>query len=916
MTAVEEVNTEEPTLSLSVEDLRRAEEFLTGDDAEPIDWTKIEQACLSADFARLKHVLKCGDAALNQLFLNDGVASDLVRARARLLDQIVTSAWQLTAARALPAAALAAVGGYGRGELHPHSDIDLLILLEPVDMDGAEEPLSGFLTLLWDLGLDVGHSTRTVHDCAAEASQDITVISNLMESRLLTGAETLFKTMQQAVAPDRMWPARNFFEAKLREQHARHQRYGDTAYNLEPNIKGSPGGLRDIQMIIWVTQRHFGTSRLQDLVDHGFLTPGQLRKLQQGREYLWRIRYALHVLTGRGEDRLLFEHQTKIARLFSYKDATYMLAVEQMMQRYYRTVMDLSRLNEMLLQRYQEEILMNPGVEPVDLTAHFQTRNGFLRLRHDNVFEEEPSALLELFLLLQQHADLKGVSADTITSIKRNVHLIDDEFRQNPRNHELFLKIIHAPEGVTHELRRMNTYGVLGRYIPSFGRIVGRMQYDLFHAYTVDAHTLFVVSNLRRFALSRFDHEFPLCSDIMQSLQKPEIVYLAGLFHDIAKGRGGDHSELGAVDAEAFCLEHGMTRYDSRLVAWLVQHHLRLSLTAQKKDIGDPAVIGEFARIVGDELHLDYLYLLTVADVRATNPGLWNSWKAQLFEGLYKLTKQALRRGEAQPIEREELLAQRQQEARKLLHHAGLSDTEIDAVWQHFTDEYFLRCRPEEIDSHTRLYAQQAGDEPGIMIDLMPQAFQGGTALFLFTPQQLYTFAAATAVLDELGLDVLDARIVPLHDDYSLTTFVIHEQDGSQIEDPARLTQIRQRLNSALTGGTDGPLTVNRRAPASGSPVRYRDAGLVHAGRSGSADRHGNRRRRPPRIIVRDRPGAAQTRGQDPDRKDPDGRRTGRGRLLHHQPTEPAVIGRRVRGTAHGPARHAVCIAGLTADNL
>ncbi|HJP39739.1 MAG TPA: [protein-PII] uridylyltransferase [Gammaproteobacteria bacterium] len=813
------------TLSQPVEELRLADEVLTnqvlndeirttvGD--RTIAWERITGMLTAPEPGQLKYVLACGSAALAQLFRLGESAGQLVRDRARLVDLVVCSAWQLTTANTLSTVmtSLVAVGGYGRGELHPHSDVDVLILLNDADKHNAEEPLSGFLALLWDLGLKVGHSTRTIDECSRESERDITVVTTLMESRLLTGSQPLFAAMQTAVMPDRIWPARYFFEAKLREQQARHHRYGDTAYNLEPNIKGSPGGLRDIQMILWVTQRHFGSNNLSELVGHGFLTPGQLRLLQQGREFLWRLRFALHVLTRRGEDRLLFDYQMKIAHLFGYKDATFMLAVEQLMQRYYRTVMDLSRLNEMLLQRFQEEILMNPEVIPEQLTERFQTRNGFLQVANSDVFKQTPSALLELFLLLQQHPELKGVSASTITAIKRNLHLIDDEFRQDPHNHELFMQIISAPEGVTHELRRMNTYGVLGRYIPAFGRIIGRMQYDLFHSYTVDAHTLFVVSNLRRFALSRFDHEFPDCSAIMQSLLNPEIAYLAGLFHDIAKGRGGDHSKLGAVDAESFCLEHGMARYDAHLVAWLVRHHLTLSITAQKKDIGDPNVIHEFSATVGDEQHLDYLYLLTVADVRATNPTLWNSWKAQLLEGLYRLTKQALRRGLTNPIDKDELIAKRKQEAHILLTQAGLSDEKTDLVWSYFTDEYFLRCRPEEIDSHTRLFASQAGDQPTIMIDLMEQAYHGGTALFLFTPQPFYAFATSTAVLDELGLNIVDARIIPLHNQYQLTTFVIIEQSGERISDHARLKLIKSRLTHALTSSPSLPVTVTRRAP-------------------------------------------------------------------------------------------------------
>lgn len=843
----------ELTLTQPVEEIRLAAQALT-DDGRTIEWERIAAILAPGSPEACKHALACGDAALARLFMQGKTAGRLVSDRAQLVDLIVCAAWQATAAGALTDAALIAVGGYGRGELYPHSDVDMLILLSDANKQPAEEPVAAFLALLWDLGLHVGHSARTVAECGHEAERDLSVVTTMMESRLLVGDEALFTAMETAVATDAIWPARAYFEAKLREQQARHLRYDDTAYNLEPNVKGSPGGLRDIQTILWVTQRHFGTGALGELVDHDFLTRGQLRKLQQGQEFLGRIRFALHLLTRRGEDRLLFDHQIKIAHLFGYKDASFMLAVEQMMQRYYRTVMDLSRLNEMLLQRFQEEILMNPDVDPEPLTDRFQTKNGFLQIAHPSVFEDEPSALLELFLLLQQHSEIKGVGAATITAIKRHLHLIDDEFRQNPRNHELFLKIIRAPEGVTHELRRMNTYGVLGLYIPAFGRIVGRMQYDLFHSYTVDEHTLFVVSNLRRFALTRFDHEFPRCSDIMQSLQKPEIAYLAGLFHDIAKGRGGDHSELGAVDAESFCLEHGMSRYEARTVAWLVRHHLALSLTAQKKDISDPEVIHEFAEVVGDELHLDYLYLLTVADVRATNPELWNSWKSQLFEGLYHLTKQALRRGLANPIDKEELLAQRKREARSLLVRSGLDDAQIDRTWHAFTDEYFLRCRPEEIDSHTRLLTKSADTGQRVLVDLMEQAFHGGTAVFLFAPQEYYAFAAATAVLVELGLNIADARIIPLHDDWSLTTFVVIEQTGALIDDGRRLEQIRSRLTQALRSGGGSPVTVTRRAPRQ---VRMFDTATIV-----SFTQDDTNRRTIMELVASDRPGLLCEVGQ------------------------------------------------------
>ncbi|MEY4357128.1 MAG: protein-PII uridylyltransferase, partial [Pseudomonadota bacterium] len=563
--------------------------------------------------------LREAQADLRTRFSNDEPVETLVHARARLIDVVLREIWPRKLSSHVTDWSLVAVGGYGRGELHPYSDVDLLILVPtPLD-DAGRGALERFVTFLWDIGLEVGHSVRTIAECREEATANVEVMTTLVEARLLAGDAQLFGAMRAALAPGEIWPVKEFFEAKVREQTERHEKANDTAYNLEPNVKTGPGGLRDIQTIAWVAKRHFGAETLDELASQGFLTPAELRRLKSAQSFLWRVRFGLHVATGRREDRLLFDHQMKLAKSFGYEDASFTLAVEQLMQRYYRTVMDVSLLNELLLQLFREAIL-DESAEPVPLNARFQVRNDYLEAINDDVFARQPSALLEVFALLQQNPDIRGVRAHTIRAIGRNLWLIDEEFRQNPRNHRLFLEILRASAGVTNELRRMNTYGVLGRYIPSFGRIVGRMQYDLFHAYTVDAHTLFVVSNLRRLAIPRFDHELPHLSRIMQSLPRPEIAYLAALFHDIAKGRGGDHSDLGAVDAEAFCLEQGLTRYDARLVAWLVRNHLQLSLTAQKQDIADPEVIAAFARHVGDETHLDYLYVLTAADVRATNP--------------------------------------------------------------------------------------------------------------------------------------------------------------------------------------------------------------------------------------------------------------------------------------------------------
>jgi [protein-PII] uridylyltransferase len=762
---------------------------------------------------QFRAVLESGDQELRQRFEAEEPVDHLVRDRARLIDIALVRAWRMHLGEAAGALALVAVGGYGRGELHPCSDIDIMVLVPDGDAADWRDRVSAFLTFLWDIGLEVGHSVRTVAECVREAEADVTVVTTLMESRLLDGPAALFEAMQAATSPAKLWPPQAFFEAKRAEQTARHHRYHDTSHNLEPNLKGSPGGLRDIQVVCWVARRHFGIGSLHQLAQQGFLTEYEYRRLLAGQNFLWKIRWALHAVAGRREDRLLFDHQIKLAELFGYEDASFTLAVEQFMQKYYRTVQELARLNEMLLQLFEEAILLDPQAPPRPLNARFQVRNEYLETSHEEVFERTPSALLEMFLLLQQEPGLKGVSANTIRLVRRALPLIDEEFRQNPRHHRLFMDIMRAPAGVTHELRRMARYGVLGRYVPAFGRVTGRMQFDLFHAYTVDAHTLFVVSNLRRFALARFDHEMPMCSRIMQTLPKPELAYLAGLFHDIAKGRGGDHSELGAVDAEAFCLEHGLSPYDARLVAWLVRHHLIFSITAQKKDIHDPAVVAEFARRVGDETHLDYLYVLTVADVRGTSPKLWNAWKASLFEEFYHSVKRALRAGLESPIDSEQLIAETQEAALALLAARGIRAARAREVWSGFAGEYFLRHTPEEIAWHIRVLAglEDRGEQSAVSVE--QQTGRGGTAIMICTVSGQHSFARATGALDELGLNILDARVVPVGDGRNVHTYVVLESDGSAIEDQDRLVQIETAVRKATLEHGGRMPTVTRQPP-------------------------------------------------------------------------------------------------------
>ncbi len=760
--------------------------------------------------ASFRKLLKQSDARLREWFQAGIPAHELVPARARLMDELLQRAWLRYFEVDTSDLALVAVGGYGRGELHPGSDVDITILLDNEALETCRSGLENFLTFLWDIGLEVGHSVRTVEDCAREGAADITVATSLMEARLLTGSPDLFERMRVVTGPDRIWPDSAFFETKQQERCQRCHKYNETAFNLEPNIKDSPGGLRDLQMIGWVTKRHFGANTLQELVSHGFLSPSEYDELIECRNFLWQVRFALHALTGRREDTLLFEHQRRIAYQFGYEDREHNLGVEQFMQRYYRTVNALSRLNEMLLQLFGEAILLaDDPDEPQPINRRFQVRRGYLEVVRPNIFLRYPFALLEIFLVLQQHPEIKGIRATTIRLIRDHRPLIDDKFRNDMRPRSLFMEILRQPYGVTQQLRLMNAFGVLPAYLPEFGHIVGRMQYDLFHAYTVDQHILFVVRNLRRFFLPQFAQELPHCSAIMERLPKPELLYIAGLYHDIAKGRGGDHSELGAQDVERFCRQHGLSSFDTRLVAWLVRHHLTLSLTAQKKDIHDPVVINEFARRMGDQLHLDYLYLLTVADIRATNPKLWNTWRASLLWQLYEATRRALRRGLDNPIDKEERIREVQAQTRQRLQVTKIDEQRINRVWEGFGDDYFLRHSADEITWHTRAILKKGhGAQPLVMARDDP--VRGGTEIFIYTRDQDNLFALMTSILDQLGLTILDARIMTGHSGYTLDSFTVLENSGALIQDRLRIKEIVTTLLHHLNQPDAVPLLPSR----------------------------------------------------------------------------------------------------------
>ena len=749
---------------------------------------------------QFKQLLKQKDIELRHKFDPHKSVSKLLKEKSDFIDDILSCCWQHFLGGHARQLSLIAVGGYGRRELFPYSDIDIVVLLDSEDTSLYQDALAHFFTFLWDIGLKPGQSVRTIKQCVEVAASDQTIITSLMENRLITGNTALHKTLNQQIAPDKIWPSDQFFAAKMEEQRQRYAKFHDTAYNLEPNVKEGPGGLRDRQVIAWVFKRHYNSSTLKELIKYGFLPESEYQELVAALEVLWRIRYALHLLTNRCEDRLIFDYQRDLAQQFGFstKHQEHNQDVEQFMQFYFKTVLGLERLNEMLLQLFNERFLSKEtDYKSIPLNDKFAAINGYLEVIDDAVFERHPIALLELFLVLEQNSSIKGVRATTIRLIRKNLHLIDDAFRKNKAANRLFIEAFRQPRGITDQLRRMNRYGVLAAYIPSFANIVARMQYDLFHIYTVDEHTLFVIRNLRRFALEKHSDELPFCNDIFLLIAKPELLYLAGLFHDIAKGRSGDHSAIGEEIVREFCLQHDLSPHDTNLIGWLVRNHLVMSMTAQRKDIGDPDVIHQFAQTVGSIEYLNYLYLLTVADIRATNPELWNAWKDALLKELYSVTYSALHRGLENPVALADRLLENKKEAKDELLKLGISEPVILKSWQHAGDDYFLRYSADEIAWHTIAIASSSEKDLPLVL-LRPQTQRGSAEVFVYTKNEEAIFSLSTATLDQLGLTILDARIMTTMDDYVLNSFLVLEQSGEPINELFREVHICNALRNNL----------------------------------------------------------------------------------------------------------------------
>jgi [protein-PII] uridylyltransferase len=712
--------------------------------------------------------LKSARAKLAATFAKRADTSRLLRGHARLVDQIVATVWQELGAPA--AAALLAVGGYGRGELFPHSDVDVLILL-PRALDGADTAfVERFVRVLWDIGLEIGHSVRTIAECEAEMAADITVKTSLLEQRFLAGSRSLHRTFSRAF--DAAMGPRSFYEAKALEQQQRHLKYHDTAYNLEPNLKESPGGLRDLQTVLWMA-RAAGLGRTwRELAKAGLITLQEARTVSRQERLIGALRVRLHYLAERREDRLVFDLQNTLARELGLVDTPHKRASEALMQRYYRAAKLVRQVNIILLQNLHAR-LFPIAAEPVGIDADFVAIDELLHVRDETLFERRPAAMLDAFLTMERRPDLKGMSARTLRALWRNRHRVDARFRSDPANRARFIALLREPRGITHELRRMNLYGILGQVVPAFGRIVGQMQHDLFHVYTVDEHILMVIRNLRRFTEPQHAHEYPLCSRLINDFERKEVLYLAGLFHDIAKGRGGDHSALGEAEARRFCRKHSLPFEDAELVAWLVGQHLSMSAVAQKQDISDPNVIAAFADLVGSERRLVALYLLTVADIRGTSPLVWNAWKAQLLEDLFYATRTRLA-GAAGGFTLADSILARQKEAQRLLRLYAVPDGAERELWSQLDNVYFQRHTADEAAWHARhLHYRVSGTAPVVRSRL--SRAEAGLQVAVYLPDQKDLFARICGFFGRRRLSILDAKIHTTRHGYALDTFTVHD---------------------------------------------------------------------------------------------------------------------------------------------
>ncbi len=740
--------------------------------------------------------LKTGREQLSKAHHANEPTDTIVYATAWLADQLIKTAWQgQLSSQAQQGTDLIAVGGYGRGELNLRSDIDLLILSKKEPSVDIATELGVVIQFLWDIGLEVGHSVRTLHDCVEQGKADITVMTNMLESRLLCGDQARFDAFQARIHQADLWPAPEFYKAKHQEQKDRHHQADNTAYRLEPNIKNSPGGLRDLQTIGWIANRVHHTDDIQILHSNGLLSDEESTRFINARNLLWQLRNGLHILAKRPEDRLLFAWQSDLASALGYEDTDTHRAVEIMMQRYYRAAKDVDLLNRLSLQYFDE--LINHAditqVQPID--EHYELVNGYIHHRDPDLFDHSPHHLLTVFECYQKTPGSKGFSAEIIRAVIANVHHIDDAFRANPQHKATFYAFFHYEKRLTHTIRKLDSYGVLAAFLPVYGRIVGQMQHDLFHAYTVDAHTLLVVRNVRRMTIKYHRKELPFPSELIKRTPRHDRLYLAALFHDIAKGRGGNHDKKGARDALDFCLDIGLSREDSEFISWLVLHHLQMSKVSQREDLSDPKVIQDFCQLVGDSEHLDNLYLLTVADIRATSQTTWTPWKGHLLKELYDKSQQFIKSNKAIEKSAEQHILEVQAEAQQLISDR-VPKSLLKKYWAMHDPDYFLQHEPRMIAWH----AESVGETHALDLPMVVGRYRSTLKVaefLIYTAETEHLVSTITRTFDKLSLNIEDARIHAGNPGYTLLLFHLTHSHQKPLDDETidrHIDQLRQAL--------------------------------------------------------------------------------------------------------------------------
>ncbi|NNC66885.1 MAG: [protein-PII] uridylyltransferase [Gammaproteobacteria bacterium] len=734
---------------------------------------------------------------LEQRFDSQANIYEIISLNTCLVDALLKNIWN-TFDIPNDTAALVAIGGYGRRELFPESDIDIMIVLKDENDEFSKSKIESFLTFLWDINLHIAQSVRTINDCIIESKNDITVITSLMEHYYLAGDKNLYKQVIEIVSNNKIWSSKKYFKEKRLELENRHQRFGDTANHLEPNVKENPGGLRDIHTLRWLTNRHFKTESFEQLAKIEFLSNSELTLLQEAYKVLAKIRFALHLFVKRGDDRLLFDYQYDVASLLGYKNENRNHRVEEFMQVFYRTSNQLSILSEIIIERLNSVIfpgLFKRRAKPIN--KNFQVRANLLEATNIEIFKKSPTAILECFQLLQEHKNLIGFSDQLQKLIIENLHVIDDKFRQDKTNCDIFISIINQKDTNYREIKRMARLGVLGKYWPSFDAVTGRMQFDLFHIYTVEEHTLRVFENACQFSKNTSEGEYATYHDIFIQTPKALLLYLAALFHDIAKGRDGDHSELGEEEAKSFCLQHGLTPFDANIVAWLVRNHLVMSITAQQQDIDDPYIIKKFANIVGNLTRLNYLYLLTIADMRGTNPKLWNSWRSALLSELYQRASEHLRQDVESATNREELVTQVKSSALQLLQKTNLDQDSCLAFWQELGDDYFIRHSDEEVVRHTEAILNHR-DKSSVVVNIHQYSARGATEIFVYCNDRNYLFAHITSTLAKLRLSIVHARVITSNKGHALDTFLVLDANEQAIDNEKQCELVKKELTQAL----------------------------------------------------------------------------------------------------------------------